>query len=281
MPLLYYWRSDNYFRDLDFGLGYHLNHSNPILHNIEVGDSLWAFTRLKNKMYVLACEMIIKSKTFNPPEFRYGKYRVWGDLEKSRYFDVQENISLEQVIRNFDINTKAKVLGQSFQGFASVKQINFFENQILTKLSQNLRRERRAKILPEEQLEAEIMLGNAELVQELVKSEDYGISKQRREYLYKIAPKRNLSLVKELNRIYKGQCQICGWQSVKIYGVKLCEAHHIQWLSRGGEDELKNMILICPNHHTAIHKLDAPLDYKNYSFDFGNFKEKIIINNHL
>ena len=281
MPLLYYWRGDNYFRDLDYGLGYHLNHSNPLLHTIEIGDSLWAFTRLKNKMYVLACEMIIKSKTFNSPKFRYGKYRVWGDLERSRYFDVNESISIEQVIRTFDINAKAKVLGQSFQGLASVKQISFLENQILTRLSRKLRREPRAKILPEEQLEAEIILGNSELVQELVKSEDYGISQKRREYLYKNAPKRNASLAKELNKIYKGQCQICGWQSLKICGISLCEAHHIQWLSRGGEDELENMISICPNHHTAIHKLDAPLDYKDYSFDFGRFKEKIIINSHL
>lgn len=281
MPLLYYWRSDNYFRDLDFGLGYHLNHSNPLLHSIEIGDSLWAFTRLKNKIYALACEMIVKSKTYNQPNFRYGKHRVWGDLERSRYFDVNENISIEQVIRTFEINAKAKVLGQSFQGFASVKQISFSEHQILTKLSQKLRKEPRARILPEEQLEAEIISGNADLVRDLVRDEVYGISEQRREYLYKNAPKRNVSLAKELNRIYQGQCQICGWKSLEIYGVNLCEAHHIQWLSRGGDDELGNMISICPNHHTAIHKLDAPLDYKDYSFDFGRFKEKITINSHL
>jgi len=45
MPLLYYWRRDNYTRDLDMGAGYHLNQDNPLLHNVEIGDSLWAFTR--------------------------------------------------------------------------------------------------------------------------------------------------------------------------------------------------------------------------------------------
>lgn len=32
MPLLYYWRGDNYRRDLDLGAGYHLNQGTPRLH---------------------------------------------------------------------------------------------------------------------------------------------------------------------------------------------------------------------------------------------------------
>jgi 5-methylcytosine-specific restriction enzyme A len=31
MPLLYYWRGDNYRRDLDYGAGYHLNQANPLM----------------------------------------------------------------------------------------------------------------------------------------------------------------------------------------------------------------------------------------------------------
>lgn len=30
MALLYYWRPDNYQRDLDFGAGFHLNQGNPV-----------------------------------------------------------------------------------------------------------------------------------------------------------------------------------------------------------------------------------------------------------
>lgn len=44
MPLLYYWRPDNHQHDLDFGVGFHLNQGTPRLHDIEVGDNLWAFT---------------------------------------------------------------------------------------------------------------------------------------------------------------------------------------------------------------------------------------------
>jgi len=88
MALLYFWRGDNYRRDLDMGAGYHLNQSNALLHWIPVGDSLWAFTRNRYGDYVMAAELVISAKTRNPPAFRYGGYRVWGDLEKSRYLAV-------------------------------------------------------------------------------------------------------------------------------------------------------------------------------------------------
>jgi 5-methylcytosine-specific restriction enzyme A len=53
MPLLYYWRGDNYRRDLDFGAGYHLNQANPLMHEINMGDSLWAFTRRRDVARIL------------------------------------------------------------------------------------------------------------------------------------------------------------------------------------------------------------------------------------
>lgn len=75
MPLLYYWRPDNYLRDLDMGAGYHLNQANPLLRQVDLGDSLWAFTRNRHGRYVLAAELVIKAKTETPPNFRYGRYR--------------------------------------------------------------------------------------------------------------------------------------------------------------------------------------------------------------
>jgi hypothetical protein len=58
------------------GAGYHLNQANPLLHEIDPGDSLWSFTRLDSGEYVLAAELVVKAKTTNPPNFRYGRYRV-------------------------------------------------------------------------------------------------------------------------------------------------------------------------------------------------------------
>ena len=84
--LLYFWRGDNYRRDLDYGVGFHLNQANPLLHQIGIGESLWAFTRNTDGRYVLAAELVISAKTMNPRGYRYGPYRVWGDLTRSRYF---------------------------------------------------------------------------------------------------------------------------------------------------------------------------------------------------
>src|SRR4051794_12625700 len=100
MPLLYYWRGDNCHRDLDLGAGYHLNQANPLLHQVELGNSLWAFTRSKDGRYALAAELVIRAKTLTPPSFRYGRYRVWGDLRRSRYFQVEGQTDIEPVIRS-------------------------------------------------------------------------------------------------------------------------------------------------------------------------------------
>ncbi len=40
MPLLYYRRLDNYYRDLDDGAVHHLNHANARMQAIAPGDSL-------------------------------------------------------------------------------------------------------------------------------------------------------------------------------------------------------------------------------------------------
>jgi hypothetical protein len=59
--------------------GFHLNQASPLLHQIGIGNSLWAFTRRSDHRYALAAELVISAKTMNPHGFRYGPYRVWGD----------------------------------------------------------------------------------------------------------------------------------------------------------------------------------------------------------
>ena len=281
MPLLYYWRPDNYNRDLDMGAGYHLNQANPMLHNIDIGDSLWAFTRKKAGSYVLAAELVIKAKTHNPPNFRYGKYRVWGDIHLSRYFCTEGQPSIEQVIRKLSPKTDAPYLGQSFQGYSAVRRLTHEDHLILQTISKDLPLEPRARILPEERLEAILLLGSPDEVEQLVREEHPGIAEYRRAYLYGQAPRRNPRLVAELQEMYEGRCQLCLWHPSQHYRYQLCHAHHIQWLSRGGEDEMSNMVLVCPNHHAAIHRVGAPLDFLGLAFDFTTHREQIVLNSHL
>lgn len=281
MPLLYYWRGDNYRRDLNMGAGYHLNQANPKLHQIDIGDSLWAFTRNKQNRYVLAAELIVKAKTENPPNFRYGRYRVWGDVNHSRYFVVDNQPSVEQVIRHLSCKINARILGQAFQGLAAVKSLTLEDHQILLATARDLPLEPRARILPEEKLEAALLLGDSERVYELIQYESHGIAEERQQYLYQQAPIRNPEFVANLHTLYRGCCQICLWDPISIYGHMLCHGHHIHWLSRGGEDSIENLLLVCPNHHAAIHKVDAPLDFRDLSIDFGTHREALKLNYHL
>lgn len=281
MPLLYYWRSDNYRRDLDYGAGYHLNQANPVLHQIDLGDSLWAFTRARNGRYVLAAELVIRAKTMNPPGFRYGPYRVWGDLKTSRYFKTEGQPSAEQVIRQLSVTTKAQYLGQSFQGRSAVKPLRLEDHQVLSNAARDLPLEPRASILPEERLEAAVLLGDPEAVQDLIREEKPGVAEERQAYLYREAPSRNRQLAAELQDLYDGRCQVTGWTPRDRYGHNLCHAHHLHWLSRGGEDALENLVLVSPNLHAAIHRCDAPFDYERGAFIFERHAEPVQLNRHL
>ena len=93
MPLLYYWRPDNYFRDLDMGAGYHLNQANPLLHKIEIGDSLWGFTRNKDKSCIIRirCKLyqcIIRGRGYPVIEFAPG----FNDIKVKRFPDAGNKI---------------------------------------------------------------------------------------------------------------------------------------------------------------------------------------------
>lgn len=281
VPLLYYWRGDNYRRDLDYGAGYHLNQATSRLHQIDLGDSLWAFTRAKCGSYALAAELIVRAKTRNPPGFRYGSYRIWGDLRWSRYFRVEDAPDIERVIRHLSRRIESEVLGRAFQGHAAVRLLTAEDHQVLRAAARDLPLEPRARLFPEELLEAALIHANPIAVADLLQAEAVGVTEQRRDYLYRQAPARNPRLVRELQEQYSGQCQLCGWDPRSGYGEFLCHGHHVHWLSRGGEDSLENLVLVCPNHHAAIHRADAPLDFADGAFVFRAHREPLLLNRHL
>jgi len=281
MPLLYFWRGDNYRRDLDMGAGYNLNQANPLLHSIDIGDSLWAFTRNRLGDYVLAAELVVSAKTRNPKTFRYGSYRIWGSLEKSRYFVVDGQPSIEALIRGLSCSPRADLLGQSFQGRNAVRELSLADHRALRAFAKGLPLEQRARLIPEEQLEEDIATGSSAEVRRLVARAPNGLTRKRLEYLYTKAPTRSRRFALKLNALYGGKCQICLWSPCDKYGQQLCHGHHIHWLCRGGEDSLQNMVLVCPNHHAAIHRCDAQLDYGDMAFVFPSYRGILKMNQHI
>lgn len=57
--------------------------------------------------------------------------------------------------------------------------------------------------------------------------------------------------------------------------VILAPGDHVRWLSRGGDDVIANLVLVCPNHHRAIHRCDAPFDFGCNAFLFGSMREEL------
>ncbi len=276
MHLLYFWRGDNYRRDLDYGVGFHLNQRNPLLHQIGLGESLWAFTRKQDGRYALAAELVVSAKTMNPRGFRYGPYRVWGDLQRSRYFSVDQQPDISTFIRSFAVQANADVLGRSFQGNAAVRPLGDGDHIRLLEYASRLPIEPRARLVSEEKLEALLLAGDESAVAMLLQDEPVGLAEERREYLITEVARRDRELVEQLREIYDGECQICGWAPLRTYRVELCEAHHVRWLSRGGDDVLGNLVLVCPNHHRAIHRCDAPFDFGSTAFTFGTRTEPLM-----
>jgi len=283
MALIYHWQSENYYRDAEFGFGYHLNQGNSLMQSLQAGDSLWAFTRNKLKLYVFAAELVVRACTKNPPNYRYGGYRIWADIQKSRYFDVDNSPNAEPIIRSLSIQASADILGRSFQGHAAVRPLVELDHQILTEYTKTLPILNEVSLYSEDELEAKLIYGSVEDVEAFVKTEDRSREASRKKYLYEsLNITRSQKLSKQVRDLYNGKCQVCAFDPLNEYGFHLCHAHHIIWLSRGGEDEISNLCLVCPNHHQAVHTGDAIFDFETLVYTYNNgYSEQLSINEHI
>jgi len=136
--LLFHWQREIYQNDLDTGLAYHFNQNSPAMDSIEVGESVWAFTRRSDGTYVLAARLIVDKKTINPPGHSYGKFRVIGDKNKTIYFQLDSQNDVSPLIRQL-VQAKAAILGRSFQGNSGVRTITGQAHSELLEYSRDLR----------------------------------------------------------------------------------------------------------------------------------------------
>lgn len=99
---------------------------------------------------------------------------------------------------------------------------------------------------------------------------------------------RNAALSESLKAYYDYRCQICGTSLGSMYGnvadqfYAYVDTHHIQYLSRGGQDVSSNMIVVCPNHHRIIHATDAFFNRESLMYEYANgISEKLILADHF
>lgn len=67
--------------------------------------------------------------------------------------------------------------------------------------------------------------------------------------------KRSPYVVAEVLLRANGKCQSCQRDApfLRGDGTPFLEVHHIEWLSKGGEDSVENAIALCPNCHRQAH----------------------------
>jgi hypothetical protein len=162
-----------------------------------------------------------------------------------------------------------------------VRPLHHTDHELLSEFAADLPVLERVKIYPEDEFEARLLLGSG--AREMLLSEPREDYTARVRYLFeRVDTTRARKHVEWLQEKYAGQCQICRFDPRARYDRRLCHGHHIEWLSRGGDDNIDNMVLICPNHHSAVHQTDAVFDYEGLEFHFRNgLVERLQLNRHL
>lgn len=92
----------------------------------------------------------------------------------------------------------------------------------------------------------------------------------------------NQQIGNNLKELYDNKCQICGYTSYDNYNCYICETHHIKSFVDSLNNDSDNILIICPNHHSVIHKTSPKFVRSKLLFKYPNgLEEKILINYHL
>lgn len=83
----------------------------------------------------------------------------------------------------------------------------------------------------------------------------------------------NTDIIKRLKQLYGGCCQLCGKNAFGEFNVDISEAHHIAYFSDSQNNDSSNIIILCPNHHRLIHKLNPKFDFERGCFVFSDNSE--------
>ncbi|MDW5300715.1 MAG: HNH endonuclease signature motif containing protein [Sedimentibacter sp.] len=94
--------------------------------------------------------------------------------------------------------------------------------------------------------------------------------------------KYNSSIGKNLKTLYDYRCQICGKKIGEDYDAQIIEAHHISPFVKSLNNDMKNIMIVCPNHHSIIHDVNPNFNKTKKIFTYSNgFVEGLKLNFHL
>jgi 5-methylcytosine-specific restriction enzyme A len=94
--------------------------------------------------------------------------------------------------------------------------------------------------------------------------------------------KYNRNIGETLKNLYHNQCQICCNNFKDRYGEALSEIHHIDYYVKSLNNDSNNLLVICPNHHRIIHKVNPIFKKKQMIFTYPNgLVEEVKLKGHL
>ena len=91
----------------------------------------------------------------------------------------------------------------------------------------------------------------------------------------------NTTIIHQLKKLYKGQCQLCGTKPFDTFDDDICEAHHIEQYSETQNNDASNIIVLCPNHHRLLHKLKPTFNRGTMTFEKADAAIPVKLDFHL
>lgn len=86
---------------------------------------------------------------------------------------------------------------------------------------------------------------------------------------------RNKKEKEKLNILSEKKCLVCGWNEIGLTGNSLLQSAHLKKFSEFKEqDNIKNLILLCPNHHIEFDNFKFYICPENFRLIFKDEKNK-------
>lgn len=94
--------------------------------------------------------------------------------------------------------------------------------------------------------------------------------------------KLDRTIGEDLKALYKYRCQICGTDFGKPYDKRIVEVHHVHDFVLSMNNDYDNLMVICPNHHSVVHKARPQFDVESLILSYPNgFMERLNLNYHF
>lgn len=94
--------------------------------------------------------------------------------------------------------------------------------------------------------------------------------------------KLDRSIGADLKALYDFKCQICSENFGSPYDQNVVEVHHIVQFVTSMNNDYDNLMVICPNHHTVIHKSNPVFDRQALTFLYPNgYHESLKLDKHF